>query len=506
MVSTKGNVAPTRGKWGSRVGFILAAAGSAVGLGNIWRFPYVAGESGGGLFILVYIVCVLVLGLPIMLVEFSIGRNTQRNPVGAFKALKPGTPWFLVGGFGVLAGFLILSFYAVVAGWTLGYVVESIRGALTGVSAEQIARHFDNFTGNPLLTVGYFVGIMLLTILIVSRGIKSGIERWSKILMPMLFVMLLLVIARSLTLPGSFEGLKFIFWPNFDKFNPDIMLKALGQAFFSMSLGMGAMLTYGSYLRKKENMPSATLFVGGLDLLVALLAGIALFPALFAVNLPPDSGTGLAFKTFPVIFNQIPLGTIIMPIFFILLVVAALTSTISLMEVISSYFIDEKGWSRKKAAGLMGFVVMLVGIPSALATKTGLLSADKVGFDFSALIEHFSADYMLPIGAFAMSIFAGFVWKKGGALREAREGSPGFSLGPVWMFIVRWIAPFIIGQIIVLGFLREFESLAKLLESLSTILSIVDAVIIGFLIVGAVIYMILRKKKGGGEVGPLPGD
>lgn len=493
MVSTTSNTTPTRGKWGSRLGFILAAAGSAVGLGNIWRFPYVAGESGGGLFILVYIICVLFLGLPIMLVEFSIGRNTQRNPVGAFKKLKPDTPWFMVGGFGVLAGFLILSFYAVVAGWTLGYVVESIRGALTGASAEQISQHFDNFTGNPLITIGYFVGIMLLTMFIVSRGIKSGIERWSKVLMPMLFIMLLLVIARSITLPGSFEGLKFIFWPNFDKFNPDIMLSALGQAFFSMSLGMGAMLTYGSYLSKKEKMPSSTLLVGGLDLLVALLAGIALFPALFSVGLSPDEGTGLAFKTFPVIFNQIPLGTIIMPIFFILLVVAALTSTISLMEVISSYFIDEKGWGRKKAAGIMGFVVMLVGIPSALATTKGLLSPDTIGFDFSALVGHIAADYMLPIGAFAMSIFVGFVWKKG-AIREAKEGSTGFAAAPVWIFIVRWIAPFIIGQIILLGFLREFESLKKLLDNLSRILSIVDAFIVGLLVIGAIIYLIARKK------------
>ncbi len=485
----------SRGNWGSRIGFILAAAGSAVGLGNIWRFPYVAGESGGGLFILVYIVCVVMLGLPIMLVEFTIGRNTQRNPVGAFKKLKPGTPWFLLGGFGVFAGFLILSFYAVVAGWTLGYVVESLRGALTGASAQEITQHFDSFTSNPLTTIGYFIAIMLLTIFIVSRGIKSGIERWSKILMPALFILLLVVIARSVTLPGSFEGLKFIFWPNFDKFNPDIMLKALGQAFFSMSLGMGAMLTYGSYLRRKENMPSSTLFVGGLDLLVALLAGIALFPALFAVNLPPDAGTGLAFKTFPVIFNQIPLGTFIMPIFFLLLVVAALTSTISLMEVISSYLIDEKGWTRKKAAAAMGFLVILIGIPSALATQTGLLSAKKVGFNFSALVEHLSADYMLPIGAFFMSIFVGFVWKKSQALKEAGEGSAGFSIGPVWIFIIRWIAPFIIGQIIVLGFLREFESLSKLLENLSKILSIIDAFIIGFLVVGAVIYLILKNKK-----------
>lgn len=498
MVTTEGNIAPTRGKWGSRIGFILAAAGSAVGLGNIWRFPYVAGENGGGLFILVYIICVVALGLPIMLVEFSIGRSTQRSPVGAFKKLKPNTPWFMVGGFGVLAGFLILSFYGVVAGWTLGYVVESIRGALTGASAEQITQHFDNFTGNPLITIGYFVGIMLLTMFIVSRGIKSGIERWSKILMPALFIMLLLVIARSITLPGSSEGLKFIFWPNFDKFNPDIMMKALGQAFFSMSLGMGAMLTYGSYLRKKENMPSATLLVGGLDLLVAILAGIALFPALLAMGFSPEQGTGLAFKTFPIIFNQIPLGTIIMPIFFILLVVAALTSTISLLEVISSYFIDEKGWGRKKAAGFMGFVVMLVGIPSALATKTGLLSPEKLGFDLSALVGHIAADYMLPIGAFAMSVFVGFAWKKG-ALKEAREGSSGFAAAPVWLFIVRWIAPFIIGQIILLGFLSEFESLKKLLDKLSTILSIVDAVIIGLLVIGAVIYLIVRKTGGGGD-------
>jgi NSS family neurotransmitter:Na+ symporter len=485
----------SRGNWGSRIGFILAAAGSAIGLGNIWRFPYVTGENGGAIFILIYIICVVMLGLPIMLAEFSIGRNTQRNPVGAFKSLKPGTPWFFLGGFGVLAGFMILSYYAVIAGYTLGYVIESLRGVLSGATEQQIGAHFEQFTNNPLTAIGYFIAIMFLTMFIVSKGIKGGIERYSKILMPALFIMLLMIIVRSVTLPGSAEGLKFIFWPNLEKIDASIMLRALGQAFFSMSLGMGAMLTYGSYLNRKENLPKSSVFVGGLDLLIALLAGIALFPALFSVGASPDAGPGLAFVTFPLIFNKIPFGTIIMPIFFMLLVVAALTSTISLMEVISSYFIDEKRWSRRKAVTLMGFCIIILGIPLTLSTDKGVLT-QTLGFNIEKLIEHISADYMLPIGAFFTSIFVGFIWKKTKVVQEVKEGSKGFPLVNVWIIIVRWVAPFIIGQIILLGFLSEFKTLESFVADLNKILSIVDAVIILILILGTVVYLVAKKKEG----------
>ncbi len=482
----------TRENWGSKIGFILAAAGSAVGLGNIWRFPYVAGENGGGIFILIYIVCVIVLGLPIMLAELTIGRFSQRNPVGAFKVIKPGTKWYMLGGLGILTGFLILSYYAVVAGWTLGYLVETTRGALIDKTPAQISAHFDSFTANPLLSIICFIGIVFMTTFIVAKGIKGGIERWSKVLMPALFVMLVLVMVRSVTLPGAGEGLKFIFWPDFSALKPSVMLEAMGQAFFSMSLGMGAILTYGSYLSKKENMPTSSGMIAGLDLGVALLGGMALFPALFAFKMNPQEGSGLVFKTLPVIFNQIPMGTVLLPMFFLLLLVAALTSTLSLLEVITSYFIDEKGWTRTKAAWMMGGLTVIIGIPSALST--GLLSPENIGFSPQGVIEHLSANYLLPFGALMLSIFVGFVWKKDESMKEICLGCMNFRLGEIWFFLLRWLAPFIVGQILLTGILNEFSALEGFVSKLNNVLSIIDAALVAVFVIGASVYMLKRKK------------
>jgi len=427
-----------------------------------------------------------------MLAELTIGRFSQRNPVGAFKVIKPQTRWFALGGFGVLTGFLILSFYAVVAGWTLGYFIESLMGKMSGLNADQITQHHDKFTADPLISIVCFVGMIFMTTFIVWRGIKGGIERWSKILMPALFLMLVLVMIRSITLPGAWEGLKFLFWPDFGNLKPSVMLQAMGQAFFSMSLGMGAMLTYGSYLDKKENMPSSSFMVAGLDLGVALLAGMAIFPALFAFGMSPEAGTGLVFKTLPVIFNQIPFGSIIMPLFFLLLLVAALTSMLSLLEVITAYFIDEKGWRRAKAAWLMGGLTVLLGIPSALSA--GLLSAEKIGFSPEGIIEHLSADYMLPIGAFFISLFAGFYWKKSESLAEIKKGCRNFHFGEIWIFILRFVAPFIVGQIIIFGFLGEFESLTPFVQKLTNIFSIIDAVLVLGVIIGTVFYFMKKSR------------
>lgn len=474
-----------REEWGSRLGFIFAAAGSAVGLGNIWRFPYIAGENGGALFILIYVLSVVVLGLPVMLAEMAVGRASQRNPVGAFRALKPGTPWFLVGGLGVLCGLIILSFYSVVAGWTLGYVVESLRGALSGAQPQEISQHFSDFIANPVAGLGYFAAMLALSLFVVMRGVRGGIERWSKILMPTLFIMLLLLIVRSLTLDGAGAGLRFLFWPDLSKLRPKVLLDAMGQAFFSMSLGMGAILTYGSYLSRKNNIPASALWVGSLDLLVALLGGIAIFPALFAFNMDPQAGPGLVFITLPVIFDQIPGGQFFMAIFFMLLVVAALTSTISLVEVIVAYLIDERGWSRRKAVLGVGLATLVLGVPSALST--GLLNPKVLGFSFMDIAEKISTNYMLPIGALLLSIFVGFVWDRRALLDEVRAGSGGFLLSPLWLVVVRWVAPFIIGQIIVLGFLGEFSSLKNITEYLSMVMSIIDAFVVVFVVYSAVI-------------------
>jgi NSS family neurotransmitter:Na+ symporter len=481
-----------RENWGSRLGFILAAAGSAIGLGNLWRFPYITGENGGGIFIFVYIICIFVIGIPIMLAEMTIGRYSQRNPVGAFKVIKPGTPWFLVGGMGVLAGCLIFSFYSVVAGWTLGYVFESLRGALKGMDANQISAHFDKFSANAGISILYFIVMIVLTVLVVSKGIKAGIERWSKILMPALFVMLILIMIRSLAMPGAWEGVKFIFWPDFSKLDPSILMKAMGQAFFSLSLGIGVILTYGSYLSKNENMPLSSGLVCCLDLLASLLGGLALFPALFAFKMSPQQGTGLAFKTLPVIFTQIPLGSIVMAIFFILLFVAALTSTISMLEIIVSYFIDEKKWSRGRAAWTVGIVTIFLGIPSALSA--GILSSEKIGFSPMEIINHLTADYMLPLGALFFSLFVGFAWKRNEVLNEVRQGYSKFFLAPVWLLMLRFLAPFIVGQILFLGFIREFASLRATVDKISNMFSLIDAVLVSIFLVAAAFYVIGIKK------------
>ena len=307
----------TRGSWGSRFGFIIAAAGSAIGLGNIWKFPYITGQNGGGAFVLVYLVCIALIGLPIMLAEFAIGRKTHKDPVGAYKDIHPRGYWSLVGGMGVVAGFMILSFYSVVAGWTLAYIVKSISMTVTQFeSASDAGKYFGQFAANPFETLFYHTIFMILCMAIVIKGVRSGIEKWCGILMPTLFIILLLLVIRSLTLTGAWEGVVFYLKPDFSKLTAQGVLVALGHAFFSLSLGMGTMITYGSYLSKKENLASSALFVGLLDTMIALLAGLMIFPAVFAMGLEPSAGPGLVFHVLPAVFSKMPFGNIVSIAFF----------------------------------------------------------------------------------------------------------------------------------------------------------------------------------------------
>jgi neurotransmitter:Na+ symporter, NSS family len=363
-----------RGFWGSRWGFILAASGSAVGLGNVWKFPYIVGQNGGGAFVLIYLACIFVIGTPIMLAEFTLGRKTNRNPVGAFEQIRPNSSWIGIGYMGVVAGFLILSFYGVVGGWTFAYVVKSITGSVLAFpSPKEAGEFFGNFIGNTREVLFYHALFIFTCIAIVLRGVHGGIEKTCDILMPTLVVILLLLMLRSLTLDGAMEGLAFYLTPDFSKINANVILVALGQAFFSLSLGMGCMITYGSYLSEKENLTSCAVYVVMFDTLIALLVGMVIFPAVFAMGLEPTEGPGLVFSVLPTVFSSMPMGHGVSVTFFILLAIAAITSGISLLEVVVAYFIDQRGWKRRKTVLIVGSAIFAFGIPADCLSDSWLI-------------------------------------------------------------------------------------------------------------------------------------
>lgn len=516
-----------REAWGSRLGFILAAAGSAVGLGNVWRFPYVAGESGGGAFILVYLVCVGLVGIPVFLGELTIGRHTQRNPVGAFRALREKSYWPLLGGMGVAAGFLILSFYSVIAGWTLGYTLESLIGVTTSFATpEASGAHFAEFAGNPSRALGFHAVFMLITIVIVARGVEAGIERASKLMMPLLLLLLAVVIVRGLTLPGSGAGVEFILSPDLSALTPGVILNALGQAFFTLSLGMGAMITYGSYLSRDHDLVRSSVEVAGMDTLVAVAAGFAIFPALFALGMEPGQGPSLIFVTLPVVFGQMAGGTFVSTIFFFLLALAALTSSISLLEVCSAYFIDEHAWPRRKAAWLLGTTVFLLGVPSGLSVAgpladwslasllggsagEGILGNIRIlQLDWFNLMDRITANYMLPLGGMLTAIFAGWVWARSESVGEVRAGNPRFAWAPVWINLLRWVCPLVIGQVLVMGILGEFlpaspeqaahfPAVQALADRLQTLFGWIDIVVAAVVVAFGVWQARARRGSGG---------
>jgi len=438
-------VEANRGQWNSRVGFILAAAGSAIGLGNIWRFPYIAGENGGAAFVFVYIIFVVIIGLPYMYAELALGRSVQRNPVGAIEAIKPGSPWKLVGYLGVLTGLGILSFYGVIAGWTLGYIFKMLSGNTGG---------FGTFIADPWLVLALFALFMFITAYIVHGGISGGIERWSKILMPLFFVLLLILIIYANMLSGSGKGLAFYLMPDFSKITGKVMLAALGQAFFSLSLGMGLMITYGSYVSKKENLMTAGLWVVFSDTLIAIMAGLIIFPALFAMGQEKSitAGPKLVFVVFPELFGNMTAGGLIGALFFLLLSVAALTSTISLLEVMVAFLVDEKKWTRKRTVWLAALITFIIGIPSALSqgansflTHFGLISERFTSADFLSHMSFLFGDISLALGALLLSIFVGWIWGAHQAAEEMSLGSPFFRrIRKIWIFMIRYFIPIVV--------------------------------------------------------------
>jgi neurotransmitter:Na+ symporter, NSS family len=428
-----------REQWNSRLGFILAAMGSAVGLGNIWRFSYVTGENGGAAFLLVYLLCIIAIGIPIIMAEFTIGRKAQSDAVGSFEKLAPGKPWIVAGFMGVASAFIILSFYGVVAGWTVKYLFSYLTGGFTVENDAQYGDVFGGFitsTYEPLLWQFLF---MALTIGIVYMGVKKGIEASNKFLMPLLAILVIILAGYSLTLGGASEALSFLFSPDWSKLaDPNVYLAALGQAFFSLSLGMGALITYGSYLSNKEKLPGAALGVAALDTGFAIIAGLMIFPAVFAFGINPGHGPTLVFVTLPGIFDSIAFGTLFGFAFFLLLAAAALSSAVSLLEVAVAYFIRKFSWSRQKASLIVGGIIFLLGVPSSLGY--GLLSdITFFGNDILDSMDFIASNILLPLGGLIIALFMGWGWKKSDALADSDFGDT--AIGNAWVFTLRYIAP-----------------------------------------------------------------
>ena len=442
----------TREKWGSRWTFIMAAAGSAVGLGNIWRFPYMTGQNGGGAFLAIYLAAIVILGFSIMTVELCLGRRVQLGSVSAFKCESKN--WSFVGALGLLTGFMIMGFYPLIGGWSLAYVWKAVSGQLATTDAAVLGQVFTDFiTGyEPLFWMGLF---MALNILIVYGGVQGGIGRASEICMPILFLLLFVIAGRSMTLEGASAGLEFFFTPDFSKVTFKTVLQATGQAFFSLSLGMAVIVTYGSYLDKKEKLPSTTAWIVGMDTLVAVLSGLAIIPAAFAFGMEPTAGPSLVFITMPAVFDHMGgLGSILCPLFFILLALAALTSSISIYEGPVSYLQDEHNVDRKKSVIPLGIVMLVMNILSSLSLN-GLFDVKLFGLNFFDVLDFMSDKVMLASGAVLLSIFAGWVIGKERMLKElTNNGELTVSWAGIWFFVVKFVAPPVIVSILVLGLIE----------------------------------------------------
>ena len=442
-----------RVNFGSKIGAILAAAGSAVGLGNIWRFPYEAGNHGGAAFILVYLACVFILGMPIMIAEFTVGRRAKASTGKAFGILAPGTQWKWLGRLGVLSGLLILGYYSVVAGWTLEYIITSLSNGFADKGPEDYVAIFQNFSQDPVRPIVWCLVFLFLTHFVIVKGVKDGIEKSSKVLMPVLFILILVLAVCSMSLPDASKGLEFLLKPDFSKVNADVFLGAMGQAFFSLSLGMGCLSTYASYFGSDTQMGKTALSVGVIDTMVAILAGLIIFPAAFSVGIQPDAGPSLIFITLPNVFQQafggVPfLAMIFSLMFYVLLALAALTSTISLHEVVTAYLNEQFGMSRGRAAVWVTGFCVVTGVLSSLSL--GVWDDKFFGLGFFDLLDFVTAKLMLPLSGLLVSLFVGWYLKRSLSYEELTnyglQKAPYF---PIYMFILRYLAPIAIVLIFV---------------------------------------------------------
>ncbi|WP_430494154.1 sodium-dependent transporter [Rossellomorea marisflavi] len=436
-------------QWTSKLGFILAAAGSAIGLGAIWKFPYMAGANGGGVFFLLFILFTVLIGAPILLAEFIIGRKAGADAITSYKKLAPNSYWHLIGYLGTIVSFIILSFYSVVGGWILSYLWRSVTGSLSGKTQEGYSALFESVISNPwevLIAQGVF---MIMTIMVVQGGVQKGIERASRYMMPLLFILFFVLVIRALTLDGAMEGVRFLLLPDWSQLTGKTVLLAMGQAFFALTVGLSVMVTYASYLPKNDSMPKSALSVSGLNILISLLAGLVIFPAVYALGFQPDQGPGIAFVVLPAVFNEMAFGGLFFTIFLVLLLFATLTSAFSILEIGVAGLSKGASTKRVKFSWMVGILAFIAGIPSALSF--GVLGDIKIaGLNFFDFADNITSNFGLPIGALLISIFIGYRLKKEDVWDEVRLGS-GISRGVfnAWMLLIRILVPIAIILILI---------------------------------------------------------
>lgn len=443
-----------RGNFSSSLGFIAAAAGSAIGLGNLWKFPYVAGSNGGGLFLVLYVLFTLILGIPLLLTEMALGRKTQLSVVGAYKSLNK--KWSFVGGISAVCTFIILSYYSVVGGWVLKYCWAYITGGHFG---ENKQAYFSNFISNPVDPAMWHIIFIGICAIIIIFGVEKGIEASSKVLLPGLFIIIIAVVIRSCTLSGSLEGIKFLLVPKFEavsdiKHITDVVFSAMGQVFFSLSLGLGVLITYGSYLKKDIDLPKNSFIIAGLDTLIALLAGLAIFPAVFALGYEPTAGPGLIFGILPAVFESMAFGNLLGFAFFLLVFIAAATSAMALLEVVSSFLIDNFGWKRINATITMAVLVAFVGIFASLSMGS-LSDATIFGLNIFDAMVYFTDKILMPLSAMLMCIFVGYVLGPDKLSDEIDYGTNQFKFRKSFSIILKYVAPILILGIFIMGLIAK---------------------------------------------------
>lgn len=433
--------------WSSKLGFILATAGSAVGLGALWRFPYIAGTNGGGAFVFLYLIFTFLVGFPVFIAELIIGRKTQKSAVLAYSSLQKGSEnWRGLGWFNFLTSLIILSFYGVVAGWVLSYIFMSIGNFSAGKSPEEIQNVFNILFESPWINTFWFGLFLLVNLGIVSSGVKKGIEHWAKILMPLLFIFLIGLFLFVMTLPGFGKAVSFVFVPKFSELGPDGVLNALGMAFFTLSVGYGIIVTYGSYMKKTENIPKNGFYVALMTVIVSLISAMVIFPIVFSYGLPPQAGPGLVFKTLPVLFAKMPATILISTIFFMLVLFATLTSTISLLEILVANVMEVYDIERKKASIYLTILAFIVGIPSAFAGSGQLFpNWTKIyGKNFFDTMDYITLSWFTPIAALLTIVFVGWIMKKEMLIKEFSSGTDLEGFAYPWHFLVKYVAPLVV--------------------------------------------------------------
>lgn len=439
MTDTKKSI---HGEWSSRLAFILAATGSAVGLGNIWKFPYITGENGGGAFVIVYLLCIALIGIPIMMAETMLGRRGRQSPINTMEDLSKEAGadpnWHYLGWLGVIAGFLILSYYSVIAGWGLSYVVKAFTGSFLGADGSEISELFNGFVGSPVQLIFWHTLFMAATMYVVAQGVSGGLEKAVRFLMPALFFLLLLLVAYAMNTDTYQRGINFLFDPDFSKITGQSVLTAMGHAFFTLSLGMGAIMVYGSYLPHNVSIAKTTITVACADTGVALLAGMAIFPIVFAHDLEASAGPGLIFQTLPIAFGNMTGGWLFGILFFVLLVFAALSSSISLIEPAVAWMVENKDLTRYKACLWSGLATWIMGLATVFSFNiwSDFKIFDRTLFD---LLDYLTANLMLPIGGFCVAVFAGWIMKEEHSRLELKFSKPEYY--QVWKFLVCYISP-----------------------------------------------------------------